>query len=189
MRHTLHRTTLGQRVANTFIAIGAVALISTAGAQESLQKAAEAADTDWIIGHWTSETAEGQRIYCEFKWALDGHATTITFKMDDYLHHGMVYRAADKDQVIEVGADNKGGRVEGIWTLEGGTLVSRTKRVLPDGQTLQAANYHSRIDDATMKVAFHPVEETGNAAQEPWATMVFKRKSEPASGDHTPASP
>jgi hypothetical protein len=189
MRHTFHRTTLGLRFANTLIAIGAVALISTAGAQESLQKSAEAAGTAWIIGDWTAETAEGQVVFCEFKWELDGHASAITFKMDDYLHHGMVYRAADKKQVIEVGADNKGGRVEGIWTLEGGALVSKTKRVFPDGQTLQAANYHSRVDDATMKVAFHPVEETGNVAQEPWATLVFKRKSKPASGDHTPASP
>jgi long-subunit fatty acid transport protein len=185
----LHRNTLGLRLANTLIAAAAIAFVTTLGAQESLQKASEVAGTDWIIGCWTAETADGQIISCEFKWELDGHASTITFKMNDYVHHGMVYRAADKNQVIEVGADNKGGRVEGIWTLEGETLVSRTTRVLPDGQTMRCANYHSRVDDATMKAAFHLVDETGEVVQEPWATLVFNRKTEPASSDHKSASP
>ena len=105
------------------------------------------------------------------------------------MHRGMIYRSADKGQVVEVGADNQGGRVEGIWSVEGDVLVSRTTRVFPDGQKMRVANYHTKVDDHTMKVAPHLVEESGAEAEEAWSTLVFKREAKPTSSDNRPARP
>ena len=176
MNSILLQTHLGLRSSTLLTAVGTLALLGSLVAQESLRQNAEAAGTDWILGHWTAKTNEGQRVTAQFEWQLDGHVVMITFKMNDFLHRGMIYRAADKDQVVEVGADNQGGRVEGIWSVEGEVLVSRTMRVFPDGQTMRVANYHSKVDDRTMEVAPHLVEESGDVAEEPWATLVFKRQ-------------
>jgi hypothetical protein len=183
-----HRTNIGRTSFTILMVVGTLALLGSLAAQESLRQSAEAAGADWIIGQWTAATDQGQRITAGFEWQLDGHVAMITFKMDGYRHRGMIYRAADKDQVVEVGADNQGGRVEGTWSVEGDVLVSRTTRVFPDGQTMRVANYHTKVDDRTMEVAPHLVEESGEEAKEPWATLVFKRQAEPTRAEERPAS-
>jgi len=188
MKMTPHRTDFVRRSPTLLVAVGTLALLGSLVAQESLRQSAEAAGTDWIIGHWTGTTDEGQRVTAEFDWQLKGHVAVIVFKMGDYMHRGMIYRAADKDQVVEVGADNQGGRVEGAWSVEGEALVSRTTRVFPDGQTMRVANYHTKVDEQTMEVAPHLVEESGDVAKEPWATVVFKRQAQPTRTDAQPTS-
>jgi hypothetical protein len=189
MKMTPHTRNFSRLGSTVLVVVGTLALFAPLAAQESLRQSAEAAGTDWIIGHWTAETNEGQSVSAVFEWQLDGHVAAITFKMDGYMHRGMIYRAPDKGQVVEVGADNQGGRVEGIWSVEGDVLVSRTTRVFPDGQKMRVANYHTKVDDHTMKVAPHLVEESGAEAEEPWSTLVFKREVKPTSSDNRPVRP
>ena len=58
----LHRNTLGLQFANTLIAAAALALVTTLDAQESLQKAAEGAGTDWIWHHMDADYDDAQHL-------------------------------------------------------------------------------------------------------------------------------
>jgi len=52
MKMTLHRRGLSRVLSTVFTVLGALALLSSLAAQESLRQSAESAGTDWIIGQW-----------------------------------------------------------------------------------------------------------------------------------------
>ena len=45
-----------------------------------------------------------------------------------------------------------------------------------NGETVKAAMIHSKVNGKTMKVAVYQVEANGEQADEPWATLEFKRQ-------------
>ena len=66
---------------------------------------------EWVAGKWVASTDDGQKVELEYKWGLDRHVVLVSFKMGDYKYQGMIMFVPSREEVIEVGADNKGG----IW--------------------------------------------------------------------------
>jgi hypothetical protein len=158
------------------LATGLLIWTSAAAAQEKLGDLVEEAGFNWMIGRWTATTDDGQEIEMTYKWGLDKYMATVDFKMGEYAYHGMIFYVPNEQKVVEVGLDNRGGTAKGTWDMEGEKAISKSERTQADGETMRAAMLHSEVDAETMKVAVYRIEETGEQADEPWATLQFKRQ-------------
>jgi len=157
-------------------AAGLVIWTSAAAAQEKLGDLVEEAGFNWMIGRWTTTTDDGQEIEMLYRWGLDRYMATVDFKMGEYAYRGMIYYVPSEQKVIEVGVDNRGGTAKGIWDMEGEKAISKSERNQADGETMKVAMSHSKVNGKTMKVAVYQVESNGEQADEPWATLEFKRQ-------------
>ena len=104
------------RLRNVLPAVAAVLVILAAGAraQQNLGELVTDYGYDWMIGRWVAETDEGQKFEVLYRWELDKHMISMHFKGGDYEYRGMVFFVPDKEQVVQVGADNTGGSGKGV---------------------------------------------------------------------------
>jgi len=157
-------------------AAGLVIWTSAATAQEKLGDLVEEAGFNWMVGRWTATTDDGQEIEMLYRWGLDRYLATVDFKMGEYAYRGMIFYSPSEQKVIEIGLDNRGGTAKGSWDMEGEKAISKSERNQTDGETMKAAMVHSKLNGKTMKVAVYQVEANGEQADEPWATLQFKRQ-------------
>jgi len=162
----------------TFLALAAGLVIwtSAAAAQEKLGDLVEEAGFNWMIGKWTATTDDGQEIEMLYRWGLDRYMATVDFKMGEYAYRGMIFYVPNEQKVVEIGVDNRGGTAKGTWEMEGEKTISKSERTQADGETMRTAMVHSKVKGKTMKVAVYQVESNGEQADEPWATLEFKRQ-------------
>ncbi|UCG58078.1 MAG: hypothetical protein JSU70_00960 [Phycisphaerales bacterium] len=146
------------------------------GAQESLGDLVSRSGFDWMIGKWVAETDDGQRLLTTYKWELDKHIITVQFKMGDYEFRGMIMYLATEQKVVQIGADNRGGTSKAEWNAEGDKAVSITTGTGAYGEVQKFGISHAKADANTMTVEVYPVESTGELADEPWATLKYKRQ-------------
>lgn len=158
------------------LAAGLVIWTSSAAAQEKLGDLVQEAGFNWMIGRWTATTDDGQEIEMTYKWGLDRYMATVDFKMGEYAYRGMIFFVPNEQKVVEVGLDNRGGTAKGTWDMEGEKAISKSERTQADGETMRAAMVHSKVNGKTLKVAVYQIQETGEQADEPWATLQFKRQ-------------
>jgi len=174
MSVTLTRTFL-------LMATGLLIWTSAAAAQEKLGDLVEEAGFNWMIGRWTATTDDGQEIEMTYKWGLDRYLATVDFKMGEYAYRGMIFYVPSEQKVIEIGVDNRGGTAKGTWEIDGEKAISKSERTQADGETMRVAMSNSKVNAETMKVAVYQIQANGEQADEPWATLQFKRqKKEPA---------
>jgi len=167
----------------TFLLLAAGLFIwtSAATAQEKLGDLVEEAGLNWMIGRWTATTDDGQEIEIVYRWGLDRYMVTADFKMGEYAYRGMIFYVPAEEKVVEVGVDNRGGTAKGTWEIDGEKAISKSDRIQANSETVKAAMIHSKVNGKTMKVAVYQVEAKGKQADEPWATLEFKRqKRQPA---------
>jgi len=165
-------------VKSVFVAILAVLAIAAipAAAQDKLGDLVYEGGYDWILGKWAATTDEGDKIELEYKWGLDRYVILVDFKMRDFKLHGMVMLVSSREEIIQVGADNKGGTWKGTWRDDYGEAVNRMEHTRADGETMKAELVHSRVDADAMKVAMYAVEDSGYRASEAWGTLTYKRQ-------------
>lgn len=154
-----------------------VACAAQAATQQSLGDLVSENGYDWLIGKWAATTNEGEQIEFEYKWGLDKHIVLADLKMGDFKYHGIIMLVPAREEVIQVGADNKGGIWKGAWSGEDGKAVHRTEHTRPDGETRKADIVHAKADADTMKVATYGVDSSGQRASEPWGTVTYKRQT------------
>lgn len=158
------------------LATGLLIWTSGAAAQEKLGDLVAEAGFDWMIGRWITTTDDGQEIEMSYRWGLDRHLATVDFKMGEYAYHAMIFYDAAEQKIVEIGVDNRGGTAKGTWDMEGENALSKSDRRQADGQTMKAAMLNSKVDAKTMRVAVYAVDGSGERADEPWATLEFKRQ-------------
>jgi len=165
-------------ITRTFLlfAAGLVIWTSAAAAQEKLGDLVEEAGFNWMIGRWTATTDDGQEIEMVYRWGLDRYMVTADFKMGEYAYRGMIFYVPAEEKVVEVGVDNRGGTAKGTWEIDGEKAISKSNRTQANGETVKAAMIHSKVNGKTMKVAVYQIEANGEQADEPWATLEFKRQ-------------
>lgn len=159
--------------------------VSPVAAQESLGDLVAQGGYDWLIGRWVAATEDGQEVVFEQKWVLDRHAIVASFQMGDMKYHGMILFVPYREEVIQVGADNRGGAWEGSWRDEYGSAVHRMEQKQPDGDVQRMEIVHTRVDADTMKVAMYPIDSSGYRESQPWATLTYKRQKADASQKDT----
>jgi len=162
-------------------AAGLVIWTSAAAAQEKLGDLVEEADFNWMIGRWTATTDDGQEIEMLYRWGLDRYMATVDFKMGEYAYRGMIFYMPNEQKVVEIGVDNRGGTAKGSWEMDGEKAISKSERNQADDEIMRVAMVHSKVKAKTMKVEVYQVEANGEQADEPWATLQFKRQKRQAS--------
>ena len=158
------------------MATGLLVWTSAAAAQEKLGDLVEEAGFNWMIGRWTATTDDGQEIEMTYKWGLDRYLATVDFKMGEYAYRGMIFYVPSEQKVIEIGVDNRGGTAKGTWEIDGEKAISKSERTQADGETMRVAMSNSKVNAETMKVAVYQIQANGEQADEPWATLQFKRQ-------------
>jgi hypothetical protein len=131
---------------------------------------------DWMIGKWVAMTDDGQELQLVYKWELDKHVVSAHFKMGTYEFQSLIFYVPAKEEVVQIGADNRGGHSKGIWEPSGEKAISKTEGTDVNGQVNKMGIVYSKVDADTMKVEVYEIESTGELAAYPWATIEFKRK-------------
>ncbi len=165
-------------VTRTFLllAAGLVIWTSAAAAQEKLGDLVQEAGFNWMIGRWTATTDDGQEIEISYRWGLDRYLATYDFKMGEFAYRGMIFYVPTEQKVVEMGVDNRGGTAKATWDIEGEKAVSKSERIQADGEAVRMAIINSKVNNKTMKMELFGVDSSGEQADEPWATLEFKRQ-------------
>jgi len=145
-------------------------------AQQSLRDLAQEYGCNWLAGQWTATTDDGTEIILSYRWALDGHAVIVDFKMGEYASHGMIYYVPDDENATAISLDNRGGRAKGTWEVQGEKLVAKNERIDADGNVRKSGAVYSKVDNKTIKIAIYGLNEYNELNDEPWMTMDFKRQ-------------
>jgi hypothetical protein len=171
---------LSLKMGLTKTALSALAVFVFAGApaaaQQSLKSLAEEYGADWLAGRWTATTEDGTEIVLMYRWALDGHAVVVDFRMGQYASHGMIYYVPDDEHATAISVDNRGGRSKGTWEVRGYNLVSKNQRIDAEGNVRKSGAVYSKVDNRTIKIALYPLNEYDELTDEPWFTTEFKRQ-------------
>ena len=168
----------GRNLSKTLLVLGAVLAIwaGQARAQQTLGDLVEEAGFDWMIGQWVATTDDGHTIQLTYKWQLKRHLVTILLKTPDFDYYGMIFYVPAKDEVVQVAVDSKGGSGKGLWEPDGDKAIMKVEQTDTDGKTDRTGFVHSKVNAETMKVGLYTLESTGELAEEPWATLQFKRQ-------------
>lgn len=143
-------------------------------AQEKLADMVAAGGYDWLIGKWTATTDDGDTIHFDHQWGLDKHIVHVTFAMAGIEYRGMIIYIPWREEIVQVGADNRGGTWKGTWTDEYGSAVYRSTQTKADGTTEKMALVYTRDAAGAIKVAVHGLDSDGWRVQEPSTTLTFK---------------
>lgn len=169
---------LHMRVKNTLLALAIVLAILANGAraQQSLGGIVKEYGFDWIIGRWVATTDEGDKIQIEYKWQLNRHLITLHLKWPDYEYQGMIFYRPAEEEVVQIGADSRGGNGKGTWDVEGNKAIIKYEHIGADWETDRMAIAHSKVDANTMKAEVYSVDSSGQIADEPSGTLECKRQ-------------
>jgi len=175
-------TKLHKNLRNTILTAAAVLVILSTGAraQQNLGDIVKEYGFDWMLGKWVATTSKGSKIQAFYKWELNKHLITMSFKSGDFEGRGMIVYVPSEDKVIQVGADNKGGIAKGLWDAEGDKAIAKLEYTPANGQTSRMAAVHSKVDAKTMKVEFYKMDSDGQLAEKPSDTLEYKRQKKQA---------
>ena len=153
-------------------------LVSTApvAAQQNLGDLVAEYGYDWLMGKWTATTDEGGSVELEYTWGLDRHAVLVDFKMGDFKYHGMILFVPARQEVIQMGADNKGGLWNGTWSDDYSGAAHNMENVKADGTREKSEMVHSKVDKDTMKIAVYAVDSYGYRGSSQ-GTLNMKRQA------------
>ena len=154
---------------------------AAAAAPESLKAVVQEAGFGWMAGRWVATTDRGP-MESFYRWGLGGHMALIGFKGGEMQGLGMIYYSAVDGQVVQVGADNRGGSVKGLWDVDGEAAVTTLEYTGPDGQTRKMGVTHTKVDRKTSKVGYYQIESNGELSDEALATLEYKKQKRQASG-------
>jgi hypothetical protein len=161
------------------IVVLAILAVTPMDAQEKLGDLVSQNGFEWIIGKWATTTDEGGKIEFEFKWGLDKCIILMDLKMGDFKYHSMTLFRPSRGEVVQIGADNKGGIWKGTWQDEYGDAVSRMEHTSRDGEVNTADLILHRVDADTITVALYDVGSDGSRASSPSSKLTYKRQKRP----------
>ncbi len=135
-----------------------VAMGTMATAQESLKDIVEQEGLAWLVGQWKASTDDGTEILLTYRWAVKGHAIVSNFKMGDSVSQGIIYFAADDQQVRQLTVDSRGQAIGATWEVQDGKAISKTKMIDEYGEATDVGFAFSRTDATTMNVAVYGLD-------------------------------
>ena len=174
----LTTTQLKRNVTRIFLAvtIGLLAWTSAATAQESLGDLVQQSGCDYLIGKWAGETDDGQKYEIEFKWALKNHVISMHFKGFDFEYHGIIIFDAAKQEVVQIGVDNRGRTSKGTWMAEYGEATMKSESTDEYGDVSRMGLVYSNVDAQTMKSKLYDVSAYGELSDQSSFTLEYKRQ-------------
>jgi len=176
------KTQLHKNLRNTLLCAAAMLVMLSTGAmaQQNLGEILKEYGFDWLLGKWVAKTDDGTKIQASYKLELDNHLISMGFKSGDFEGRGMIVYVPSEEKVVQVGVDNQGGIVKGLWDADGDKAVAKLEYTRGYGQTSRVAVVHSKVDARTMKVEFYKLSSDGQLAEEPSDTLHYKRQTKQA---------
>ncbi len=164
-----------QRTASLTVIALLAACVMPALAQQSLGDFVSNNGYDWVIGRWVATTDQGQ-VELNYRWALDKYVVLGEVKMGNYQYRGIIMLDPGRGEVVERGADNRGGTAKGEWTEEYGDLVHRIQHTGPNGEVMKAQIEYTKVDADSVTIAMYRVDSSGYRSGEPMAKATYKRQ-------------
>jgi len=146
-----------------------------AAAQENLGDLVTEYGYDWLLGKWAATTDEGQPVELEYRWGLDRHAILVDFTMGDFKYHGMILFIPSREEVVQMGADNRGGVWHGTWADAYPGAAHTMENTRSDGTKEQIQMVHTRADGDAMKIGVYDVDSYGYRGSSQ-GTLTLKRR-------------
>ena len=147
-----------------------------ADAQENLGDLISEYGYDWIIGKWAATDDDGRKYILGYKWVLDKHALAVDVKTGDFKYHGMIMFVPSREEIVQIGADNKVGTWKGSWDEDYEGTVNRTECLKADGTTEKMERVYIKIDNNSFKLKTYAIEESGYRSSQPSRELTFKRR-------------
>jgi len=157
-------------------------------AQNSLGDLVAQGGYDWFLGTWAATTDNGEELVVEQKWALDRHAIVVDIQMGEFKMTGLMFFIPWREEVVQYGADNRGGTWKGLWRDEYGSAVQRLEHTQASGEVRKAEIVHTKIDNDSMKVAMYGLDDDGYRNSTPWSTLTYQRRKGASTGKAASAS-
>jgi len=155
-----------------------VILMTVGGAtfgQESLKEALDQEGFNWMVGRWKATTDDGVDVLLSYQWAVDGHALVYSFQMGERLGKGLIYFDDMLEEVQQFSVDSRGRTVKASWSAEYGSAVCNTTMYSEEGEATDVAIVYSKVNNRTMKVAVHGMEN-GSRSYDPWFEINFAKQ-------------
>ncbi len=164
-----------KKAKNLMLIVILMAVGGTAFGQESLKEAIDQEGTGWMMGRWKATTDSGENILLGYQWAVDGHAVIYTFQMGDRLAKGLIYFDSMVEEVRQFSVNSRGRTVKATWATEYGDAVCNTTMYDDEGAATDVAVVYSKVDNKTMKVAVHGMQN-GSRSYDPWFEINFAKQ-------------
>ena len=158
------------------IAVILVIFAIPAGAQDRLGDLVAEYGYDWIIGKWSATSDEAGQVELEYKWILDKNAICVNVAMGEFKYHGLIMFVPSSEEIIQIGADNMGGKWDGTWGEDYEGAANRHKRLDADGSVRTMEHVYIKVDNDNFKVKEYAVDSNGYRASEPRGELNFKRQ-------------
>jgi hypothetical protein len=154
-------------------------MVNTVRAQESLRDAVQSQGAEWMLGHWTGTNAQGRSVEVEYEWELEGHAIEVDLSIGDDGYKGIIFRKQPGGEVVEVGADSRGGMTHSTWRLEDGAVITDRTGTRPGGQVIRVAVVFQRLDGETAIATMHSLSAEGERGEAALDTVRLRRVADP----------
>jgi len=148
-----------------------------ATAQERLGDLVAQGGYDWVIGRWAATTDQGEKAEFRYEWVLDKHAVLVDTIIGSFHYRGMIMLMPTNGEIVEIGADDRGGVWKGSWSEDSAGLSHRIEHTGADGEVRKGEIIHSRVDADTITIAIYAVDNSGGRSSEPWGKLTYKRQS------------
>jgi len=146
-------------------------------AQEKLGDLVAQGGYDWVLGRWVATTDQGEKAEFRYEWALDKHAILVDTILGNFNYRGMIMLMPTDGEIVEIGADNRGGIWKGSWSEDSAGLSHRIEHTNAQGEVRKGDIIHARVDADTITIAIYAVDNSGSRSSEPWGKLTYKRQA------------
>jgi hypothetical protein len=174
----MNKRNMGQVLVLTVLA---AMLIPAMGVQAQEEQQTKLGDViseygfNWLIGRWEASMDDGQKITIQYRWALDKNLVLVNFQMGEYAMQGMIFFKPLDEEVVQIGADNRGGHSKATWAPDGDKAVAKYEFTTATGEVRKIALTHAMVDKKTFTSEMFAIEDDGTLADTPWGTLEYKR--------------
>ncbi len=130
---------------------------------------------EWLIGKWMG-SENNQTYELEYKPILEKHAGFTDLRIGDFRYFGIITYAANRQEIVESGADTLGRTWKMVWGQDGSDIVNKSELTKADGTTQKLQHVFAKIDNDTFKGKLYALTADGSRTSEPVEQVTFKRQ-------------
>ena len=117
----------------------------------------------WIIGKWSADSGGATLSY---QWKVDKNAIGVSLTMGEREAEGMIALKPGTTEAKYMAVDSKGAVSMGQWAEHNGHPTLKVKTATTEGETRSMAAEHIKVDEDTMKVIVHRMDESGEVGEQ-----------------------
>ena len=136
---------------------------------KNLKEAMDAAKAHWIIGDWERKNEDGTTVVVSFKWAVKDGVVSVQVSRDgEIFNQGIIGFDSISGKVVGKSMSRRGvsdsewGVIEGkLFEVVKGKWKNQEGEITP----FSFARSHRKVDENTMEVTTHKVNDAGEVGE------------------------